>query len=173
MKLTKLFFIGLLFSVATVINAQSNFKFGHINTQEVITTMPEFKAVTDELQAEYSKLEKQLTDMQEALQNLQKDYVQKMQTKSLTPDEQSDMEQQIQEGNQKVQAFYTQSQQNLQKKEQELKTPIFEKITNAIQQVGQEGGFLYIFEESAGVTVYKSEKSIDVSSLVKAKLGIQ
>ncbi len=173
MKLIKLFFIGLLISLATVTNAQSNLKFGHINTQEVISAMPEFKSVTDELQAQYSQLEKQLTDMQEALQNLQKDYVQKMQSKALTQEEQSSMETQIQEGNEKVQRFYAQSQQSLQKKEQELKAPIFDKVTNAIQQVGQEGGFLYIFEESAGVAVYKSEKSVDVSSLVKAKLGIQ
>ncbi len=173
MKLFKLFIIGLIVTASSVTNAQSKLKFGHINTQTVISAMPEFKTVTDELQAEYSKLEKQLTDMQEALQTLQKDYVAKMQANSMTPEEQSNLEKQITDGNQKVQAFYTQSQQNLQTKEQQLKAPIFAKVTSAIQEVGQEGGFIYIFEESANVAIYKSEKSIDVAPLVKAKLGIQ
>ncbi len=173
MKLFKLFIIGLILSASTASYAQSNLKFGHINTQEVISAMPEFKTVTDELQTEYSNLQKQLTDMQQALQTLQKDYVTKMQAKSMTPEEQSNMEQQLQEGNEKVQAFYTQSQQNLQTKEQQLKAPIFDKVTNAIQEVGQEGGFIYIFEASANVAIYKSEKSIDVAPLVKTKLGIQ
>jgi len=173
MRLIKQLFIGLSLLIATATTAQTNLKFGHVNTQAILQEMPELKSVEDQLQAEYDKLEKQLTDMQEALKTIQQQYIQKMQAKSFAVGEQQSLEQQLQDGNQKVQAFYMQSQQSLQAKEQELKLPIFEKLTDAIKAVGEEGGFLYIFEEVGGLTVYKSEKSIDIAPLVKAKLGIQ
>lgn len=158
-----------VFGLSTV-KAQTPMKFGHVNTQAILAEMPELKSVETQLQTEYSKLEAQLTDMQESLKTIQMDYVNRLQT--MPAEERASLETQIQEGNQKVQAFYQTSQQNLQKKEQELKTPIFEKVTTAIEQVGEENGFLYIFEEAGGLAVYKSQKSVDVSDLVKAKLGL-
>ncbi len=157
----------------SLVSAQSGFKFGHVNTQAILSVMPELKTIDEQLNTEYKQLETQLTDMQETLKGLQQEYVQKMQTNALSPEERSSLETQINQMNQKVQTFYQQSQQSLQAKEQELKTPVYEKVTNAIQQVGAENGFLYIFEEVGGLTVYKGEKSIDVAPLVKAKLGIQ
>eukprot|EP01155_Anaeramoeba_flamelloides_P010122 Anaeramoba_flamelloidesa291_71.p2 GENE.a291_71~~a291_71.p2 ORF type:complete len:174 (-),score=15.63 a291_71:368-889(-) len=173
MNLIKNLIVGLVLMTASVASAQSGLKFGHVNTQEILSVMPELKTIDEQLQAEYAQLETQLTDMQETLKGLQQEYVQKMQANTLAPEERSSLETQIQEMNNKVQTFYQQSQQSLQAKEQELKTPVFEKVTNAIKEVGAENGFLYIFEEIGGLTVYKSQKSVDVAPLVKAKLGIQ
>ncbi len=173
MRLIKQLIIGLALIGSTVVSAQSNLKFGHVNTQAILTVMPELKTIDEQLKSEYSVLEGQLTDMQEALKSLQTEYITKMQAGTISAEERSGMETQLQEGNLKVQNFYQTSQQTLQKKEQELKKPVFDKVTNAIQEVGDENGFLYIFEEVGGLTVYKSEKSVDVSDLVKAKLGIQ
>lgn len=168
MKILKLLLCFCVMSVGSLY-AQSSMKFGHVNTQAILAEMPELKTIEAELQTEYSKLEAQLTDMQESLKTIQMDYVNRLQT--MPADERAQLETQIQEGNQKVQTFYQTSQQNLQKKEQELKMPIFEKVTTAIEQVGEENGFLYIFEEAGGLAVYKSQKSVDVSDLVKAKLA--
>ncbi len=165
--------IGVALITTTVVSAQSNLKFGHVNTQAILSAMPEMKTIDEQLQGEYSKLEAQLTDMQEALKSIQQEYITKMQAQTLTGAEKQNLETQIQEGNQKVQTFYQQSQQSLQQKEQELKQPVFQKLSEVIQQVGEENGFLYIFEEVGGLAVYKSEKSVDVGPLVKAKLGIQ
>jgi len=173
MKLIKNLFIGLVFMATSIVSAQSGFKFGHVNTQEILSVMPELKTIDEQLNTEYKQLEAQLKDMQETLKGLQQQYIQKMQANTITPEERSSLENQIQAMNQKVQAFYQQSQQSLQSKEQELKTPVFEKVTNAIKEVGDENGFLYIFEEVGGLTIYKGENSIDVAPMVKAKLGIQ
>ena len=173
MKIMKQLFIGLALLASVAVSAQSNLKFGHVNTQAILSVMPELKTIDEQLKSEYDVLEAQLTDMQEDLQNLQKDYLTKMQAGTMTPEERAALESELQEKNAKVQNFYQSSQQSLQKKEQELKKPVFDKVSNAIQEVGAENGFLYIFEEVGGLTVYKSEKSIDVSDLVKAKLGIQ
>ncbi|MCW3806514.1 OmpH family outer membrane protein [Plebeiibacterium marinum] len=174
MKLLKQLFIGLMLMTTGALSAQSTLKFGHVNTQSILSVMPELKNVEEQLKGEYEKLEAQLTDMQEALKTLQQDYIKKMQENAFaSPDEQANMETEINEMNAKVQNFYQESQRSLQEKEQQLKLPLFEKVSNAIKEVGAENNFLYIFEEVGGVTVYKSEKSVDVSPLVKAKLGIQ
>lgn len=173
MRFIKQLFIGIALIGTTAVSAQSNLKFGHVNTQAIFAMLPELKTIDEQLKAEYSTLEKQLTDMQEALKSIQQEYVAGMQSNTLTAEQRSSMETQIQEGNQKVQTFYQQSQQTLQTKEQQLKQPIFEKVTSVIQEVGAENGFLYIFEEAGGLAVYKSAKSIDVSDLVKKKLGLQ
>lgn len=173
MRFIKRLFIGIALIGTTAVSAQSNLKFGHVNTQAIFAMLPELKTIDEQLQTEYSTLEKQLTDMQEALKSVQQEYVAGMQAKTLTAEQRTSMETQIQEGNQKVQTFYQQSQQTLQAKEQKLKQPVFEKVTVAIQEVGAENGFLYIFEEAGGLAVYKSAKSIDVSDLVKKKLGLK
>ncbi|SMO60655.1 periplasmic chaperone for outer membrane proteins Skp [Saccharicrinis carchari] len=173
MRPTKLLFVGLALMASTWMSAQSNLKFGHVNTQAILAAMPELKTIDEQLQSEYETLEGQLTDMQEDLQGQQKEYLTKLQAGTMSAMEREGLETQLQEGQAKVQNFFDQSQQSLQQKEQTLKRPLFDKVSNAIKEVGAEKGFLYIFEEASGLTVYKSEKSVDVSDLVKAKLGIE
>ena len=173
MRLTKLLFVGLALMTTSWLPAQSNLKFGHVNTQAILAAMPELKTIDEQLQTEYETLEGQLTDMQEDLQTSQKDYLTKLQAGIMTQLERSELETQLEEGQAKVQAFFEQAQSSLQEREQTLKRPLFDKVSNAIKEVGEEKGFLYIFEQTGGLTVYQSEKSIDVADLVKAKLGMK
>ena len=54
----------------------------------------------------------------------------------------------------------------------ELLSPIIEKVQNAVNAVGQEKGFTYILDKTAGVVVFIGENAIDITSDVKAKLGL-
>lgn len=47
---------------------------------------------------------------------------------------------------------------------------MIERAREAIQAVGAEEGFTYIFDTSSGATVYEGGE--DVISMVKAKLGL-
>ncbi len=161
-------FLGLLLS-CTVLWGQSP-KFGHINTNELITALPAMKEVTAKLEAEFKQKETQLTTMQEDLRKQQSDY--QANASKLTPGERTAKEKQLGEMGQKVQNFYTLAQEQLKTKEQELKAPIIQKVRKAIQEVGDEKGFLYIFEISSGVAIFHSDKSVDVTPLVKTKLGV-
>jgi outer membrane protein len=160
----------LILTGLTPLFAQQGIKLGHINTEEVFMALPELKTVQAQLEAEYQKQESNLTTMQEDLKTLQDAYVSV--AKTLTEQERATKEGELQEKNQRIQNFYTLAQQQLQAKEQELKAPLLQKIQNAIQEVGNENGFLYIFEVNSGFPVYHSDKSVDVAPLVKAKLGI-
>ena len=48
-----------------------------------------------------------------------------------------------------------------------------EKVQKAIQDVGKEGGYTMIFDTSTFNAILFAEDSDDVTSQVKAKLGIQ
>ena len=58
---------------------------------------------------------------------------------------------------------------DLQKKRQELLTPIYDSINNAIKEVAEENDFQFIFDEQ--VLLYGQE-SQDVTAMVRAKLGM-
>ncbi len=159
---------GLLF-LSLGLNAQ-DLKFGHANVQEIMQAMPEFKQMQQDLEGEYDRLESQLTTMQEDYKSMEQDYMET--AESLSAVERQQKEQQLMETSQKIQGFYQSTQQQLSQKQQQLQQPIMQKLMDAIDEVGEEGGFIYIFAANSGATVYQSEQSVDVTPLVKTKLGI-
>jgi outer membrane protein len=162
--------VVLLLAVSAV-NAQQPMKFGHINSAEILQAMPELKAIEQQMEAEFEQKESQLMTMQQDLQAKQQSYQQSV--NSLTVAERTAREEELIEMNQKVQNFYLLSQQQIQAKQNELRAPVIQKLQTAIQEVGDEQGFLYIFEMTSRVPVFASDKSVDVGPFVKAKLGIQ
>ena len=170
MRIEKLLFLAVALLVfGSALNAQT-LKFGHVSLESIAAEMPEYKQIQTILDAETSKLENQFTTMREELTKIESDYQQKAAT--LTPAERQAKETELMEMQGKVQAFFENAQQTLQQKNQELQLPVMDKLNKAIDAVGAEGGFLYIFEIKAGLALYHSSQSIDVTSLVKAKLGI-
>ncbi len=160
----------VLMAIGTV-NAQQPMKFGHINSSEILQAMPDLKAVETQMEAEYKEKESQLMTMQEDLTAKQQAY--QNDAPALSAAERGAREQELMDLNQKVQNYYMLSQQQIQAKQNELQAPIIQKLKAAIQEVGDEEGFLYIFEMTSRVPVFASDKSIDIAPMVKAKLGIQ
>ena len=73
-----------------------------------------------------------------------------------------------------MQRFAADSQQNLEKASREKMTAITEKVLKAIQTVGDEGGYICIFDAADGVVPYISKTATtDVTEQVKAQLGIK
>src|SRR5574344_1505010 len=80
-------------------------------------------------------------------------------------------QQELQEMQQRIQLFYQTAEQDIQKKQQELLAPVHEKMSKAIQAVGQKEGYTYIFDSA--VMVYISETALDAMPAVKKELGIK
>jgi outer membrane protein len=51
-----------------------------------------------------------------------------------------------------------------------LLMPMIERVQEAINEVGSENGYTYIFDTSSGATVYTGGE--DVGGLVRAKLSM-
>jgi outer membrane protein len=133
--------------------------------------MAEYTAAQSELaessktyESEYGKINEELKAKYEEFQKVASD--------ESTPQSIKDRRlQEIQELNQKAEQFAQTAQQELSKKQQQLMAPIQEKLINAIKAVGAEGGYTMIFP--LGTAAYTATDVVDVTSLVKAKLGVK
>lgn len=143
-------------------------KFGVVNAQDVMNLMPETKAAEEQLAAasktyedEYGKLTEEINKKVQEYQALAED----------TPAAIKERRQQeIQDLDQRIQAFQQKAQQDLQRQNQTLMAPIQEKLINAIKAVGAEKGFSMILPD--GVAIYTGTDVVDVTADVKTKLGL-
>ena len=145
-------------------------KFGHIDSQKLLTQMPQRDSASKVLEKEYKEMESILQEMQVEFNKKYQTYLEKQDSLSVMAKKAKEEElQQLQE---RVQNYQTTAQQDIQKREGELMKPIMDKAKKAIEEVAKEGGFLYVFDVSGGLLLYYSDKSVDIMSLVKKKLGI-
>jgi outer membrane protein len=153
------------------VNAQS-FKFGHINSDELIQALPEFDSANVKLEAYRKELINYLELMSVELNNKSDAYNKEM--KNLTDLVKQTKETELVDLNRKIQQFQTDAQEKLQQKQVELFQPVYAKVDKAIKYVGKENGFLYVFDVSKGSLLYFDEtKSTNVMVLAKAKLGLK
>ena len=169
--------IGILGVTAIVLmvsltgNAQSRAKLGYIDSQKLLTMMPERAKAQKELQDFAKTLEDQLASMNSELQQKYNEYMAK---KDSMPDFlKQTKEKEIQDLQVRIQNFQASAQQELQKKEQELLQPIIDKAKNARHKVAKAKGYSYIFDVSTGAFLYWPENSDDILPLVKKELGIE
>lgn len=141
-------------------------KFGKVNTQTIMQSLPELSKVNGELEATAKLYENELKSMQEELQRQSEAYEKAKSTMNATTQQQK--EQELQGLYQKIQQTYQDNQQALQKAQQEKMQPVLNKVRNAIQNVGNTGGYTYIFEE--GAAVYTGTNVEDVTSKVQSEL---
>ena len=168
MKHFKTLLLATALCIGTISFTQAQTKVAHINTQELIKSMPEMKTAQAELEA-LSKTYQ--TDMQGSVtefQNLQKQYEAEAKTKTDEENQKRILE--LQEKQQRLQQFQADAQKDLQAKEIALVQPITEKAKAAILKVSRAQGFDYVLDSGVGVTILADGK--DLLNDVKKDLGI-
>lgn len=145
-------------------------KFGHVNAQEIIQVMPEYTKAKTEIDALQQQYEDDLKSMQDELTKKSQSYEKEAAT--LPDNIKQRREQELQEMYQKIQQSYQDNQQALAKASQEKMQAITAKVIDAIKQVGQAGGYVYIMDVAGGVPYISTTLSTDVTAEVKAKLGL-
>jgi len=175
--LTDLFFLNknnmkhlLLLACAAVFGLTDAIaqKFGHLDAQEILLTLPERADAQASIEAAAAEYESEVARMQGELETKFADY----QAKAATwPDAiRQQKERELQQLDAGLQEFGMTIQNDLAQMEQQLLAPMVERVRKAIEEVGKEQGFTYIFDTSTGVTLYNGGE--DVSGLVKTKLGM-
>ena len=143
-------------------------KFGHVDTQAIIQSLPEFSRANGEIEAVGKQYENELKASQEELQRLAEDYDKKKSSMNAT--QQQEQETKLQEMYTRIQQQAQQNQQEFQKAQQEKLQPIFTKVRQAIETVGKSGGYVYVME--AGSVLYINDTiSKDLTNEVKAQLA--
>ena len=162
----KLFLLVMLCAPMTLM-AQ---KFGHLDSQALIQSLPEAIKVQSELEAQGKIYENALKEMQDELQKKADDYDKQKSTMNDT--KKAETENQLQEMYSKIQQTAQDNQQAFNKMQQEKLGPVLQKVRNAIEAVAKAGGYVYIMEKAAGQPLYVNEAlSKDVTAEVKAQLS--
>jgi outer membrane protein len=146
-------------------------KLGHINSQDILTLMPERATIEKTISDLQSQWESELGKMREEYNTKIKEYQEKQATmpESIKQARQAE----IAGMEERITTFNQQATTDLQKKQQELFTPVIEKVKKAITEVGTENKYTYIFDLSSQSIIFQSTNSNDVTSLVKKKLGLK
>ena len=158
--------ITMLLIVPMALSAQ---KFGHINTQELFTQMPEMAKVKLKMDTIQSQYENQLASMNEEFQKKYQDY--QAQEATMADAIKQIRQQELQEMQQRIQLFYQTAEQDIQRQQQELLAPVHERMSKAIKAVGERENYTYIFDSAAMVHI--GNDATDVTPAVKKELGIK
>ena len=144
-------------------------KFAVINTRQLLEAMPEIKTVTEQMEVASKKYEDEFAKLRE---EFQKKYEEFQALEESTPQTIKDRRmQEMQELDTKIQQFQTTATQDLQRQHQQLMAPIQEKVMQAIQAVGAEEKYTFVFENS--VPIYSGTDVTDITDTVKTRLGIK
>jgi len=168
MKQFKTLLLATALCIGTVSFTKAQSKIAHINTQDLITAMPEMKEAQKQLETLSKTYQKDIQSSITEFQTLLKQYEAEAATKS--EEENAKRGQEIQEKQQRIQQFQADAQKDLQKKELDLIQPITEKAKAAILKVGRAQAFDYVLDSSQGVTILADGKNL--LDDVKKSLGI-
>jgi outer membrane protein len=155
--------------ITTSLNAQTKTKFGHIDSQALLEAMPEKAAADKKLEEFAATLEKQLGAMSSEWEAKVQDY--RANEAVMSDIIAQTKAEEIQNLEQRIQAFQQNAQQRLAKEEGNVYQPILDKAKASIEKVSEENGYSYVFDTSSGSLLYQPE-SDDILPLVKADLGI-
>lgn len=144
-------------------------KIGHVNTQEIMTLMPETKIMSAKLDSLQGSYETQLANMQEEFNKKITEF-QKQQA-TMSADIREFRQQELAEMEQRMQMFYQTVQQELQKKQVEYLQPVREALLAAINKVGAAQGCAYVIDLAN--VIYVGADALDLTSAVKAELKIK
>lgn len=144
-------------------------KFGHLDTGTFMESLPETKEVQKKLADLQSKYEAELAKLTE---EFNKKYTElATQSDTLPPTIKARRTQEVSELQQKISNFRESAYQDLQTQSETLIVPIKEKVRVAIKEVATEQGLIYVFEAPA--LLYYSDKSMDLTPLMKKKFNLQ
>ncbi len=163
---TLLFAAALFFGAVSFTNAQS--KIAHINTQDLVSAMPEMKAAQSQMEQLGKTYEAEIKELATALQNKMKVYDAEAATK--TDEENAKRVQEVQSMEQNIRQYQANAQKDMQQKELDLLKPITEKAKAAILKVARAQGFNYVLDSSQGGGVIMADGK-DLLVEVKKELG--
>lgn len=170
MKVFKTILTTLVFSILALTSVSAQ-KYGYVNSQAILQSMPAVKAANAEMESLQKQLESKYQKMVKDYQTKALSISQKQQNGELSPKQVEDEAKKLTGDEESIRKYELQIKQQLAKKQETLLKPIYDKLENAIKTVAKEKGFTMIFDYSAGSILY-ADPSTNLESAIKAKLGM-
>ena len=166
MRKIKILLLILCVTISFTVNSQS--KVAHINSTELVSSMPEMNEAKTELEKLAKTYENDIQTMAAELQSKVKQY--DTEAAAQTDEENARRLQEVQGMEQSIRQYQNQAQQELQKKEFDLLKPITEKAQAAIVKVAKAQGFDYVLDSTQGQGVILADGKNLIED-VKRELG--
>ena len=167
-NLVKLTLLAALLLCGSTTYAQ---KFGYVNSQELITDMPERDSALSKYQKFAQDKQSQLETIQVEFNNKYLDYQKNAETLSESAKQLKERE--LQDLQKRFDDFQQVAEQDAQKMQQQLMGPVITKAQDAIKKVAQAAGYTIVFDVAAGAMAYYNEATVtNILPLVKKELGI-
>jgi outer membrane protein len=161
---------GLMTTASAFAIGEAGLKLGYVNSQELLSVMPEMTKADGDLKLFAKQYQDQLETMGKEFEKKGGEYQAAEKTMSEAVKEVKQKELQSLEA--RIRDFQQSAQEKIGKKKEDLYKPILEKADKAIKDVAKEKGYSYVFDASSGGLLYANETD-NLLPLVKTKLGIK
>ena len=148
----------------------SEIKMGYLNADKILTELDEVRQVQIQLEKEQRKIESEYQNLEMELDSLLRSYEQ--QKMLMSEERRNKFEKTLTDKQAELQTFQMEKvgpQGEIYRIHDQLMAPVYGKIDEAIQKVGKEEGYDYIFNVVSGGIVYALPQ-YDVTDLVIKEL---
>ncbi|MCR4995300.1 MAG: OmpH family outer membrane protein [Bacteroidales bacterium] len=145
-------------------------KFGHFNSAEVVQLLPEYTAAQNEMQTLATQYQDDLKRMQDELQKKSEEF--EKEQANLLDNVRQRRQAELQDLYQRMQQSAQDNQEAFEKARAEKLQAISDKVTTAVKKIGDEGGYVYIMDVTAGIPYISTKLSTDITPELKKALGI-
>ncbi|MBK9255806.1 MAG: OmpH family outer membrane protein [Saprospiraceae bacterium] len=163
-----LIYLFIAFGMISGLDAQ---KFGYLNTQELLTSMPELKVADIQLQALQNELLSKGEEMVVKFEAEYKTYMTEANGGTLSKVQMQKKEEELVAKQEEIKKYENEIQEKLAVKREELYKPILDKVKSEIEKLGKEGSYTMIFDSSAGMILHASD-SENLMPVMKTRLGV-
>ncbi|MGH1336628.1 MAG: OmpH family outer membrane protein [Aureispira sp.] len=151
------------------IELQAQDNIAYVNTDEVITSMPAYRATQKSLETFQEKLVQELDAEKRSIAKYYTQVLEQVKAGQLTSKQQQEAEQKLQTMQNNLQRKTDQADQRLSDKEQSLTAPLYDQFEAALAAIAKENKYIYILDKK--LLLY-SGQGIDATDQMKKQLGI-
>ncbi len=164
----KMLFLTLI-SIGIFLNTglRAQTKIGYINTDELVTMMPDIPAAEQELKQFQADMQFYVDSLQNELSKADSSFV--ADSLKMNTTQKTDARKKLVVIYSKIRDFSTQTETALQQKQESLLIPIRKKALELVRQIAKENGYTYILELNSVIIAPPTD---DIMPLAKKKLGI-
>lgn len=167
----KLFFVSLVLFLSMALQAQ---KFAYIDTEYILSKVPEYQEAQKQLDALSKQWQTQAEKRYQAIDKMYKDFQAEeiLLTESMKNKRQEDIIKKEEEAREFQKSKFGVDGE-LFKKRKELIKPIQEKIYKAVQETANVGKYSVIFDKASAATMVYSNPKYDKSDDILRRMGIK
>lgn len=169
-KIALMLAFGLMTAASSYAANEAGLKLGYVNSQELLSVMPEMTKADGDLKAFAKQYQDQLETMGKEFEKKGTEY--QATSKAMSDAVRTVKEKELQDLETRIREYQTSAQEKIAKKKEDLYKPILEKADKAIKDVAKEKGYSYVFDASGGSLLYANEGD-NLLPVVKTKLGIK